>query len=124
MVAVKELLSETLSDLSSEESKNLKWFVQFTSFQRSLPDIHLGLVPMADGTDALVDMMVKKCGLKSVDIMREIFMDMNRTDLVQRLSETNSTPKGKIKRTTVTLIFNNEYVWLQNLHLFFVLLMA
>ncbi|KAM8734425.1 uncharacterized protein AB9X84_023226 isoform 2-T2 [Acanthopagrus schlegelii] len=93
MVAVKELLSETLSDLSSEESKNLKWFVQFTSFQRSLPDTHLGLVQMADGTDLLVDMMVKKCGLKSVDIMREIFMDMNRTDLVQRLSETNSTPK-------------------------------
>lgn len=124
MVAVKELLSETINDLSSEESKNLKWFVQFTSFQRSLPDIQLGLVQKTDSTDVLVDMMVKKYGLKSVDIIREIFMDMNRTDL----PETSSPPKGKFKRTTVTLIYNNKYVWLQNLYLFlyifFVSLMA
>ncbi|XP_073341134.1 uncharacterized protein [Pagrus major] len=94
MGAVKELLSETLNDLSYEESKNFKWFVQFTLFQRSLPDIKCIQAQMADRTDLLVDFMVKKCGLKSVDITREVLMDMNRSDLVQRLSETSSEPKA------------------------------
>ncbi|XP_059195879.1 uncharacterized protein LOC131976742 [Centropristis striata] len=37
MAAVKELLSETLSDLSSVELQTFKWLLQFMFFQRSLP---------------------------------------------------------------------------------------
>ena len=100
MGAVKELLLETLTDLSYEEQKTLKWFLQFTFFQRSLPQIHWSRLPeedMAeDMTESLVDVMVEKCGQTSVEVISEVLMDMNRTDLVQRLSETSSGLKSKI----------------------------
>ncbi|KAM8734422.1 uncharacterized protein AB9X84_023225 isoform 2-T2 [Acanthopagrus schlegelii] len=94
MRAVKDLLLETLNDLSYEEQKNLKWFLQFTFFQRSLPQIHWSRLleeDMAeDMAESLVDVMVEKYGQKSVEVTREVLMDMNRTDLVRSLSETSS----------------------------------
>ena len=96
MGAVKELLLETLYDLSYEEQKNFKWFLQFTFFQRSLQQIYWSRLQMRNMTESLADVMVQKCGQKSVEVIREVLMDMNRTDLVQRLSETSSGLKGKI----------------------------
>ncbi|XP_036929632.1 uncharacterized protein LOC119005785 isoform X14 [Acanthopagrus latus] len=90
MGAVKELLLETLNDLSYEEQKNLKWFLQFTLFQRSLPQIPWSRLQKEDMTESLVDVMVEIYGQKSVQVIREVLIGMNRTDLVQRLSETNS----------------------------------
>uniref|UniRef100_A0A671Y5Z2 FIIND domain-containing protein n=1 Tax=Sparus aurata TaxID=8175 RepID=A0A671Y5Z2_SPAAU len=90
MGAVKELLLETLNDLSYEEQKNFTWFVQFTFFQRSLPQIDWSRLLEEDMAETLVDAMVQKYGQKSLEVTREVLMDMNRTDLVQRLSETSS----------------------------------
>ncbi|XP_073341133.1 uncharacterized protein [Pagrus major] len=94
MGAVKELLLETLDDLSYEEQKTFTWFLQFTFFQRSLPQIPWDILQNEDMAESLVDAMVKKCGQNSVEVTREVLMDMNQTDLVQRLSETSSGPKA------------------------------
>ena len=96
MRAVKELLLETLNDLSYEEQKNFAWFLQFTFFQRSLPQIPWSRLLEEDMAVSLVDVMVEEYGQKSVEVTREVLMDMNRTDLVQRLSETSSELEGKI----------------------------
>ncbi|XP_073340776.1 uncharacterized protein [Pagrus major] len=95
MGAVKELLLETLYDLSYVEQKTFTWFLQFTFFQRSLPQITWSRLQKEDMTESLVNVMVETCGQKSVEVTREVFMDMNQTDLVQRLSETSSGPKEK-----------------------------
>ncbi|XP_051251082.1 uncharacterized protein LOC127360674 [Dicentrarchus labrax] len=95
MASVKELLSETLNDLSSEEFKTFKWLLQFTLFKRNLPHILLKQLKCADWAKLLVDVMVEKYGQQSVEVMKEVFMDMNRMDLVQRLSETSSGLKEK-----------------------------
>ncbi|XP_073341132.1 uncharacterized protein [Pagrus major] len=92
--AVEELLLETLSDLSYEEQKSFTWFLQFTFFQRSLPQIPWSRLQDEDVAESLVDVMLETCGQKSVEVTREVLMDMNQTDLVQRLSETSSGPKA------------------------------
>ncbi|KAM8735552.1 uncharacterized protein AB9X84_023968 [Acanthopagrus schlegelii] len=90
MGAVKELLLETLNDLSYEEQKTFIWFLQFTFFQRSLPQIPWSRLLAEDMAELVVDVMVEEYGQKSVEVIREVLMDMNRADLVQRLSETSS----------------------------------
>ncbi|XP_074508795.1 uncharacterized protein LOC141778429 [Sebastes fasciatus] len=98
MRAVKELLMETLNDLSSEELTEFRWLLQFTVFQRNLPLISWSKLLKStreDLVEMMVEMMVEMCGHQSVEVTEEIFMDMNRTDLVQRLSETSSGPKEK-----------------------------
>lgn len=110
ITAVKELLLETLNELSYEERKNFKWFLQFRFFQRSLPQI--SLLQTEDSADLLVDLMMEKCGQKSVELTKEVLMDMNKTDLVQRLSESSSGPKGQTKKTTThtfTIIVKNLF---------------
>lgn len=102
MAAVKELLLETLNDLSYKDLMKFKLLLQFTFFKRSLPNVLWEQLRTTDSADRLVDLMVE-CGQQSVEVTMEVFMDMNRTDLVQRLSETSSGLKGKMKKTTVTI---------------------
>ncbi|XP_042280637.1 uncharacterized protein LOC121906043 isoform X2 [Thunnus maccoyii] len=92
--AVRELLLETLNDLSDQELKTLKWLLQFTYFKKGLPCIPWIKLGPADRTE-VVDLMVERCGQQSLEVIREVFMEMKRTDLVQRLSETSSGPKEK-----------------------------
>lgn len=49
-----------------------------------------------DTADNLIEMMVHELGQWFVDVTREVFMDMNRPDLVQRMSEISSESKGKL----------------------------
>ncbi|XP_068591178.1 uncharacterized protein [Cebidichthys violaceus] len=95
MTTAKELLLETLNDLSSKELKKFKWLLQFNFFLWGLPYNSWRRLLMADRTDHLVDVMVQIWNQQSVEVTKEVFMDMNRTDLVQRLSETSSEPKEK-----------------------------
>ncbi|XP_045902062.1 uncharacterized protein LOC123969011 isoform X2 [Micropterus dolomieu] len=92
MTAVKQLLLETLSYLSYWELKKFKWLLRFRFFPRSFPDISWKVMLMTDRRGAVVDMVMEMCGQQSVEVTKEVFMDMNRTDLVQRLSETSSGP--------------------------------
>ncbi|XP_050931905.1 uncharacterized protein LOC108899588 isoform X2 [Lates calcarifer] len=95
MIAVKELLLETLTGLSRSELKKFKWLLQLTCFQKELPYISWRQLQRADSA-GIVNLMVEMCSQQSVEVTREIFMDMNRTDLVQRLSETSSGLKEKL----------------------------
>ncbi|XP_037642068.1 uncharacterized protein LOC119497756 isoform X2 [Sebastes umbrosus] len=93
--AVKQIVLKTLKDLSNKELRKFKQLLQFTSFKKSLPYIPLDVLYFADRADELVDLMVKTCGQQSVEVTREVLMDMNRTDLVERSSETSSGLKEK-----------------------------
>uniref|UniRef100_A0A4W6BZK1 Pyrin domain-containing protein n=1 Tax=Lates calcarifer TaxID=8187 RepID=A0A4W6BZK1_LATCA len=86
---IKQILLETLNGLSHKELKKYKWFLQFSYFKRGLPQIPWSQLEKADRAE-LVDLMMEMCDQQSVEVTREVFMDMNRTDLVQRLSETSS----------------------------------
>ncbi|XP_042073388.1 uncharacterized protein LOC121813602 isoform X2 [Haplochromis burtoni] len=90
MAAVTDVLLETLKDLSYQDLNKFKLFLQFTCFQKSLPQIELR-------TDrrGIVNDMIDKLGHQSVEVIREVLTDMQRTDLVQRLSESSSGLKEK-----------------------------
>ncbi|XP_026226738.1 uncharacterized protein LOC113169502 isoform X2 [Anabas testudineus] len=89
MVAVKELLLETLSGLTHKELKTFKWFLQFTLFQKCLPLLPWRQLEWADMAE-IVDVMMETHGLRIVEVTTEILTDMKMTDLVQWLSETSS----------------------------------
>ncbi|XP_078022211.1 uncharacterized protein LOC144458279 isoform X1 [Epinephelus lanceolatus] len=93
--AVKQILLETLKDLSSEELEKIKRLLQFTEFQKGLPRTSWEQLYRADSTKAVVDLMVQTCGQQSVEVTKEVFMDMNRTDLVKKLSVISSSMKEK-----------------------------
>lgn len=92
MAAVTDLLLETLEDLSDQDLNKFKLFLQFTRFQKSLPQIKLRI-----HRRGIVNNIIDKCGHQSVEVIREVLTDMQRTDLVQRLSESSSGLKGKRK---------------------------
>ncbi|XP_025766934.1 uncharacterized protein LOC100692820 [Oreochromis niloticus] len=89
MAAVTDLLLETLEDLSEQDLMEFKLFLQFTRFQKSLPQIKL-----SDDRREMVNVMVDKCGHQSVEVIREVLTNMQRTDLVQRLPESSSGLKA------------------------------
>lgn len=116
--AARRILLETVERLSPKELQTFRWFLEFTCFQRSLPLIPGIQRSWAGSPDALVDLMMKYHGLKSVEVTKDVFMDMKRTDLVQMLSETSSWLKGKRQKNKnnalpnsiclVNMIYNSE----------------
>ena len=101
--AVKHLLLETLNDLRNKELKEFKWFLQMILSQKELQDISW-MKRHTDDRAQIVDQMVQTLGQQSVELTREVYMNMNRTDLVQRLSEPSSELKGKTKKTKVVTL--------------------
>nr|XP_024656557.1 uncharacterized protein LOC112432184 [Maylandia zebra] len=89
MAAVTDVLLETLEDLSDQDLNKFKLFLQFTYFQKSLPQIKLN-----NDRRGIVNDMMDKLGHQSVEVIREVLTDMQRTDLVQRLSESSSGLKA------------------------------
>ncbi|XP_032415282.1 uncharacterized protein LOC116717785 isoform X3 [Xiphophorus hellerii] len=104
MAAAKDVLLETLEDLNEPEFMELKLLLQFTNFQRNIPLISWDELYYADRT-RMVEHLVDKCGKQSVDVIREVLLDLNRTDLALRLPETSSTSKEKL-----SLKLNSAYV--------------
>ncbi|XP_067456892.1 uncharacterized protein [Thunnus thynnus] len=92
--AVRELLLETLNDLSDWELNTFRWFLQFTHFKKGLPCIAFSRLEPTGKAAILVDLIMETYGQQSVEVIREVFMEMKRTDLVQRLSETSSGHKA------------------------------
>ncbi|XP_067440108.1 NACHT, LRR and PYD domains-containing protein 1 homolog [Thunnus thynnus] len=89
MAAVKEMLLETLNDLSYQQLKKFKDVLQLTVSQKDLQDISLKLIDTENSADIL-NLMLQNYGQQSVDLTVRIFKKMNRSDLVQRLSNTSS----------------------------------
>ncbi|XP_074538984.1 uncharacterized protein LOC141800390 [Halichoeres trimaculatus] len=92
--AVKEdaerILFQTLWGLSFKELEKFRFLQKFTYFQRSLPQIKTGPVYWLE---ELVDRMVEN--QHPVEVTKEVLMDMNRSDLVERLSGTSSELKER-----------------------------
>lgn len=97
MAAVKQLLLETLNDLSDEELKKFMEFLQLILYQKDLRDKSLVLTHRADRAK-IVELMMQTYGQLSVELIKEVFMNMKRTDLVQRLDKPSSG-QGKTKKT-------------------------
>lgn len=95
MAAVKQLLLETLNELSYTSFKE---FLELIASQKNLPDISLMLKHKADRAE-IVDQMVEMYGLQSVELSREVVKKMKRTDLMRRLSKPSSELKGKRKKS-------------------------
>ncbi|KAK1895677.1 NACHT LRR and PYD domains-containing protein 1 like [Dissostichus eleginoides] len=88
MMAQKILL-ESLNDLSSDELNQFKSLIEL---EESFPLILRGRLKMAN-TDETVDLMVKTFSGKCVNMTETVLKKMNRTDLVQRLSDISSGTK-------------------------------
>ncbi|XP_034009277.1 uncharacterized protein LOC117500509 isoform X7 [Trematomus bernacchii] len=88
IAAVKPILLKTLKDLSGDELDRFQCLLQFTYFQKSISYSFHGYPYQTGSALELVDQMVETCGPQSVEVTREVLMDLNRTDLVERLSET------------------------------------
>nr|XP_024656062.1 uncharacterized protein LOC112431632 [Maylandia zebra] len=94
MAAVKHLLLETLNDLSDEELKKFKSLLQTIIPWRNLSFFSYRLSPSSTRAD-IMNLMVDEVGHQSVEVTREVFMHMNRTDLVQKLPESSSASREK-----------------------------
>ncbi|XP_061574041.1 uncharacterized protein LOC133440740 [Cololabis saira] len=94
MRSVEQVLFETLTDLSTEDLKKVKWLLDVACYQRNLPQSLYDWLVMADPRN-MANMIVGKYGQQSVEFAVEVFTDINRTDLVQRLSGSSSGPKER-----------------------------
>ncbi|KAF3839499.1 hypothetical protein F7725_018216 [Dissostichus mawsoni] len=91
----KEILLKTLKDTSYDELHRFQWYLQFTYFQKSISCTFHGYPYWTAKALQLVDQMMETCGPQSVEVTREVLMDMDRSDLVERLSETILRLKDK-----------------------------
>lgn len=97
MSDMRTILLRTLENLSVTELHTFKWLLQFTCFLKGLPQLHQHWYVQCY-TD-LVDDMVEMLGPHCEEVTREVFIDMDRTDLVHKLVESSSTLKGKLQNT-------------------------
>uniref|UniRef100_A0A3Q1F3W5 Pyrin domain-containing protein n=1 Tax=Acanthochromis polyacanthus TaxID=80966 RepID=A0A3Q1F3W5_9TELE len=107
MTSITEKLQETLKDLNDAELNHFKWILQKTVRQRGLPRILSSRMERADRAD-VVDLMVAMYSEQSVDMIREVFRKMNRTDLEQKLPEISSASKGKLCEEQISIIWSIE----------------
>nr|XP_024655557.1 uncharacterized protein LOC112431243 isoform X2 [Maylandia zebra] len=96
MAAVKHLLLETLNDLSDEELKKFKRLLQTILPWRNLSFLsYIDRLSLSLTRADIMNLMVDELGHQSVEVTREVFMHMNRTDLVQKLPESSSASREK-----------------------------
>ncbi|XP_023140378.2 uncharacterized protein LOC111578031 isoform X2 [Amphiprion ocellaris] len=93
MTSIPEKLKETLEYLNDAELNHFKWILQKTVRQRGLPRILSSRMERAEDRADVVELMVAMYNEQSVDMTREVFRKMNRTDLVQKLPEISSASK-------------------------------
>ena len=94
MAAVKQLLLETLNELSFKE------FLELVNSQKN-PG-YTRWKHKADRAE-IVDQMVEMYGLQSMELTREGLKKMNKTDLMRKLSKPSSELKGKTKKSPHTI---------------------
>ncbi|XP_056235668.1 NACHT, LRR and PYD domains-containing protein 1 homolog [Seriola aureovittata] len=96
MTSVKEKLLETLEDLSYGEINEFKFVLQSPETTSGHPIIPKRQMKMAQRVD-LVELMMQTYGERSVEVTNEVLKKINRSDLVQRLSEISSGSKGPLR---------------------------
>ena len=93
---ITEKLLKTMNNLSRSEFEKFKWILQLTYFQRGDPQIQREQMKKVTSAEHLVDVMVERDGLRSLEVIEEVFRDMNRTHLVKGLT-------GNLKKTIVII---------------------
>ncbi|XP_047216763.1 NACHT, LRR and PYD domains-containing protein 1 homolog isoform X2 [Girardinichthys multiradiatus] len=86
--AFKQLLVRTITGLSDEELQEFKTLLLSKS-GGSLSQVLLRLIHKFDRAE-IVDLMIDQLGQQSVEVTRQILIDLKRTDLLQRLPESSS----------------------------------
>ncbi|XP_008428887.1 uncharacterized protein LOC103477511 isoform X2 [Poecilia reticulata] len=94
VAVMKDLLLEILTDLKEVEFWKFKWFLQLTQFQQALPQVPWSALQFANRTQ-LVGMMWASCGERCLALAEEVLMDLDRSDLVEKLPLVSSSAKGK-----------------------------
>ncbi|KAM3843053.1 NLR family CARD domain-containing protein 3-like, partial [Diretmus argenteus] len=90
MAPPKRQLLRILEDLGEKELKRFKWNLLQDDILEDYPAIPKIQLETADTTDT-VDQMVKTFGLPgALEVTRKVLVEINRNDLVQRLSDTIS----------------------------------
>ncbi|XP_054878867.1 uncharacterized protein LOC129353538 [Poeciliopsis prolifica] len=95
VAVMKDLLLEILTDLKDVEFCKFKWFLQLTQFQQVLPQIPWSNLQFSNRTE-LVSMMWSSCGDRCLALTQEVLMDLDRSDLVDKLPLDASSSKGKL----------------------------
>jgi len=85
---------KTQNNFSQRDFEKFRWLLQFTYFQRGIQQLPKFQLEQAEAPEGLAELLVETLGPQSVEVLREVLLDMNRTDLVKLLPETSSTPKG------------------------------
>ena len=108
MESLIELLLEALKDLSKAELKKFKSTLRpvyfkghssFTLMQQKAKYLPFYLLDKTD-MQGTVCLMGQSYGQQSVEMTKESLKMMERTDLVQRLSDSSSRPKSKTIKTS------------------------
>uniref|UniRef100_A0A667WU39 Pyrin domain-containing protein n=1 Tax=Myripristis murdjan TaxID=586833 RepID=A0A667WU39_9TELE len=87
MVTPREQLLYILEDLTEEDLKKFKWFLNQPDILEDFPAIPKSRLEKADRLDT-VEEMVRIYGSDSVEVTKRVLIQMNRSDLVQRLAYT------------------------------------
>uniref|UniRef100_A0A087XC73 FIIND domain-containing protein n=1 Tax=Poecilia formosa TaxID=48698 RepID=A0A087XC73_POEFO len=94
MAAVKEILLETLMDLNHLDLGSFKIFLNFESFQNKFPQISWSDLKKSNCKN-MVDLLMGSYGQQCLEVTRQVLMDMNRTDLLEKLPEKSCGAEAK-----------------------------
>ena len=96
MATLKEELVNTLEDLTEDGFKKFKWFLQLDDFFKGFKGIAVAQLEKAERHNT-VDLMVQKHqGPGALQLTMKVLEKISRNDLVQRLQNSHSGPKGKL----------------------------
>ncbi|XP_034009287.1 uncharacterized protein LOC117500514 [Trematomus bernacchii] len=95
MASVIELLLETLKDLSHQDLESFKRVLSQILSDKGYPHISPRWHMMRDRQDMVFYLVQDHSEHRLLEMTTEAFEKMNRTDLVQRLSQSSSGPKKK-----------------------------
>lgn len=98
MVTLKELLLETLEDLTKQDFKSFKWHLIVV--EDGFSPIKSSLLEDKDRQDT-VNVIVQKYNQQAVEVTEKILGKIGRNDLAQRLSRRSLEVKGKLWKDNV-----------------------
>ncbi|XP_039635396.1 uncharacterized protein LOC120545268 [Perca fluviatilis] len=87
-MSVKGVLLKTLEDLSDEEFKKFKWFLQDPDILVGFQAIPKNQLENADRLDT-VDKIIQTFSHQSVEVVKKVLKQVDRNDLVEKLSSTS-----------------------------------
>lgn len=121
--ALKSVLLKVMMELGHSDVWRFKRLLQFTCFQKSLPELPVGALwpmnrtgraadPGQEGPAGLVYQMVRRLGGESVGVAQEVLMDMNRTDVVQKLAGIRSGSAGWTLQGRIISMFKKLQIFM------------